>query len=75
MYFYEGKIIISCEVAMTPTTNELPLETPTTNELPLEKGKFIVEIWIINYNFQIYYPVLTTKHKGCQCQTCQVSCI
>lgn len=51
MYFYEGKIIISREVAMTPTTNELPLETPTTNELPLEKGKFIVEIWIINYNF------------------------
>ena len=41
MYFYEGKIIISREVAMTPTTNELPLE----------KGKFIVEIWIINYNF------------------------
>ena len=58
-------IIISCEVAMTPTTNELPLEN----------GQFIVEIWIINYNFQNDYPVLTTKHRGSQCQTCQVSCI
>ena len=46
MYFYEGKIIISREVAMTPTTNELPLETPTTNELPLEKGKFIGPMYV-----------------------------
>ena len=79
-----GDIFVNCNqkykihVLLWRKNHYLPWSSnDTDNQWTSPLKKFIVEIWIISYvnNFQNDYPVLTTKHRGCQCQTCQVSCI